>query len=81
MPSLLIVHAIKPEFLDGAVPALFAAEGHFFPALVSLGYLHGTALGIRGGYAVRNYRVKIVEDLEARFSGRAFGVAATSLLD
>jgi hypothetical protein len=75
-----IVHEIKPGFLDGALRPNFGGDGHFYPALVSLGYLHGTAFHIRAGYVTRNYRVKIVENLDIRLSG-SYHAGAASLLD
>lgn len=59
-----IVHEIKPSFLKKAkVPGL-KRGGHFSPALVSVGYLHGTSRSIRNGFTERGFKVNIVPALD-----------------
>lgn len=60
-----IVHELKPEFLKGKRPAGFVAARHFDPALVSLGYLHGTCWNIVKGFAGRGLHIRIVAEFDA----------------
>jgi hypothetical protein len=59
-----IVHEIKPQFLNGMRPRNFVLAGHFDPALVSLGYLHGRVRPIVRGYKPRRFKVKILENAD-----------------
>lgn len=55
-----IVHEIKPNFLKPRPHKRFKRDGHFFPALVTVGYLHGTSAGIRQGFLDRKFKLTIV---------------------
>lgn len=68
-----IVHELKPAFLAGKRPRNFVARGHFDPALVSLGYLHGTCRNIVGGLEARRCRVGVVAQFDAAISNLARG--------
>lgn len=59
-----IVHEIKPDFLGNAPD--FSVEKHFFPALVSIGYLTPTSKSIINGYIPRKFGIRVVPafDLE-----------------
>jgi hypothetical protein len=63
-----IVHEIKPAFLSGRRPPRFAAEGHFDPALVTLGHLARTAGAIRNGFIERRFRIRVITNFDARIS-------------
>ena len=63
-----IVSEITPTFLKGSRPTGFDEAGHFDPALISVGYLHGTAFKIARAYRNRGYFVKIVPNMEAKLS-------------
>jgi len=60
-----IVHELKPRFLEGKRPAGFVAARHFDPALVSLGYLHGTCWNIVKGFGPRGLHIQIVAQFDA----------------
>jgi hypothetical protein len=59
-----IVHELKPDFLRDQRPKGFVEEGHFDPALVSLGYLHGTCWNIVKGFEKRGIRIGIVAQFD-----------------
>jgi len=59
-----IVHELKPEFLKGKRPPGFLAAKHFDPALVSLGYLHGTCKNIVGGFEGRKLYIRVVDEFD-----------------
>jgi hypothetical protein len=63
-----IVHEIKPSFLTGSVSTDFVNCGHFPPALISLGYLHGNCHGIRDGFIRRDFRLTIVPAFDRRIA-------------
>lgn len=68
-----IVHELKPAFLLGRRPRNFVADGHFDPALVSLGYLHGTCGNIVAGLRSRRCRIGVVAQFDAAISNLARG--------
>jgi hypothetical protein len=68
-----IVHEIKPRFLGNA-PKM-ASRGHFYPALVCLGYFTATSGNIVDGFVARKYRLNVVPTFDAYVSRLA--VAAT----
>ncbi len=52
-----IVHEIKPAFVESRT----ATDGdHFYPALVSIGYLTATSVQIRDGYKKRGFRLNVI---------------------
>jgi hypothetical protein len=59
-----IVHELKPGFLLGKRPSGFRAAKHFDPALVSLGYLHGTCWNIVAGFKSRKLYIRIVPEFD-----------------
>jgi len=59
-----IVHELKPGFLLGRRPRGFSAAKHFDPALVSLGYLHGTCWNIVAGFKGRKLYVRVVPEFD-----------------
>jgi hypothetical protein len=63
-----IVHEIKPAFLRGTVSAAFLADGHFAPALVSLGRFSGNSERIVAAYQRRGIIVHIHPDFDERLS-------------
>lgn len=70
-----IVHEIKPCFLGLNLPYDFKQQSHFFPALVSIGYLHGTSANIKTGFETRGFKLNIIPafDIEiAKLRGRRF---------
>lgn len=76
-----IVHEITPTFLKACSPCGFREEEHFYPALISVGYLHGTARKIVDAYPERGYLVKVVPDMEGKLSWLRQDVGlATSVL-
>ena len=52
-----IVHEIKPAFVE--TQAADNAD-HFYPALVSIGYLSATSVQIRDGYKKRGFRLNVI---------------------
>jgi hypothetical protein len=72
-----IVHEIKPTFL-GALPALFRKQGHFKPALVSIGYLKGTSQKILDGFKRRNFRIVVIPGFDAHLGSLRAGEADRS---
>ena len=74
-----IVHELQPRFLSGRRPYGFSARGHFDPALVSLGYLHGTCGKIVSGFRARKCKVKVVPDFDSELSKLAQGLAVSPL--
>ena len=64
-----IVKEIKPMFLSGCRPERFREDGHFDPALIAVGHLHGTARSIVGAYRARGYFIRIVPAMESKLSG------------
>ncbi|MGB6057614.1 MAG: hypothetical protein WBF71_05065 [Microthrixaceae bacterium] len=68
-----IVHELQPRFLSGRRPRHFVARNHFDPALVSLGYLHGTCLNIVKGLGARNCRIGIVAEFDRSIKSLNFG--------
>ena len=76
-----IVTEITPGFLRASRPKDFCKEGHFDPALISVGYLHGRARSIARAYHDRGYYVKIVPNMDNRLSSlRHGGRFVTSVL-
>lgn len=73
-----IVHEIKPIFLGGR-PRNFVVRGHFDPALVSLGHLHGTCLNIVRGFEGRGCRIGIVPEFDRAITRLKFGGVASPL--
>lgn len=68
-----IIHEIKPNFLGVRRPHGFLKQEHFDPALVSIGYLHGTSSNIQKGFEKRGFKITIVPafDIEiAKLRGR-----------
>lgn len=59
-----IVHEIKPNFLGGRRPNGFLRDHHFDPALVSVGYVHGTSASIIDGYDRRGFKINIVPNFD-----------------
>jgi hypothetical protein len=63
-----IVHELRPEFLRDQRPTGFVEAGHFDPALVSLGYLHGTCWNIVKGFEKRGIRIGIVAQFDTKIA-------------
>jgi hypothetical protein len=66
-----IVHEIKPAVMKRK---LAWNDLHFYPALVSVGHLHGISRGIREGFRRRKFRVNVIPafDIEvSRLAGNA----------
>lgn len=63
-----IVHEIKPDFLYRKRPNGFLKNEHFDPALVSIGYLHGTSQKIRSGFEKRGYKLTIVPAFDTKIA-------------
>lgn len=59
-----IVHELTPGFLIGRRPPHFVSRRHFDPALVSLGYLHGTCSNIVRGFEARKCRISVVAEFD-----------------
>jgi hypothetical protein len=74
-----IVHELKPDFLLGNRPTGFGHRRHFDPALVSLGYLHGTCLHIVRGFRGRRCFVRIVPEFDAAIARIHFGGSQSPL--
>jgi hypothetical protein len=70
-----IVLEILPRFLTGPRPKEIEEQGHFFPALVSFGRLHGRAATMIDWHERRDYWITFVPDLDESFT------AALSPLD
>lgn len=68
-----IVHELKPGFLVGKRPKGFLAAKHFDPALVSLGYLHGTCRNIVSGFKARKLHIRIVDEFDRTITRINFG--------
>jgi hypothetical protein len=74
-----IVHELMPEFLDGQRPAGFKAARHFDPALVSLGYLHGTCWNIVKGFPARGLHIRIVAEFDSAIANLRRGSTRSPL--
>jgi hypothetical protein len=72
-----IVHEIKPAFLHDASCGLEEYD-HFYPSLLTLGYLKGTSSMILDGFIRRNYKICVVHNFEAHLSSMRAGIATTS---
>jgi hypothetical protein len=72
-----IVHEIKPKALRRAGLSLDAGS-HFYPALVSVGYLQGTSRKILEGFKKRKYRISVVDSFDFHISSMSKGGASTS---
>lgn len=76
-----IVHEIKPSFIvSGRRPPRFKREGHFYPALLSIGYLHGTAASIERAYKLRRFLLTVVPAFDTEISRLARDEATFSPL-
>jgi len=74
-----IVHELKPDFLAGKRPAGFRRAKHFDPALVSLGYLHGTCEYIVKGFKGRRLYIGIVDEFDRAITRINFGSTESPL--
>jgi hypothetical protein len=63
-----IVHELKPDFLLGQRPRGFKSQDHFDPALVSLGYTHGTCGDIVSGLKRRRCYLRVVEQFDVEIA-------------
>lgn len=63
-----IVHELLPSFLEKEPPEDFTLLDHFYPSLVSLGYLHGTCWNIVKGFPARNIHIGIVAQFDRALS-------------
>jgi hypothetical protein len=63
-----IVHEIKPAFLRQQRAAWFVSEGHFDPALVTIGHLARTSAAIRASYPDRGFCVNVIANFDTRIS-------------
>lgn len=70
-----IVHEIKPKYLGGRAAV---GRAHFYPALVSVGYLRGTSEDIVKGYKRRGYLVNVVPTFDERVVSMAHDPLAPS---
>ncbi|MBS1895671.1 MAG: hypothetical protein JST59_30600 [Actinobacteria bacterium] len=68
-----IVHELKPAFLHERPADDFIEAGHFYPSLVSLGYLHGTCRNIVRGFPARQIHIGIVPEFDEAISRLASG--------
>ena len=68
-----IVHELKPAMLHGEFARGFRRQGHFLPALVSLGYLHGTCGDIVKGFKRRNCLLNIVPNFDREIANLSLG--------
>ncbi len=55
-----IVHELKPQFLRGQRPHKFLQQDHFYPLLISIGHLHGTAERITHALTKRRLLIHIL---------------------
>lgn len=76
-----IVHELKPGFLEGKRPNGFKQAQHFDPALVSLGYLHGTCRHIVGGFKGRRVYIRIVDEFDRAIAQINFGSTKSPLVE
>lgn len=63
-----IVHELLPGFLLDKIPEDFEERRHFDPALVSLGYLHGTCWNIVKGLESRGIHIGIVSQFDKQLA-------------
>jgi hypothetical protein len=63
-----IVHELKPSFLIEPPSDGFTEAKHFFPSLVSLGYLHGTCWNIVRGFSSRQIHIGVVGQFDRALS-------------
>lgn len=63
-----IVHELKPSFLIEPPSEDFTDAKHFFPSLVSLGYLHGTCWNIVRGFPARQIHIGVVGQFDRALS-------------
>jgi hypothetical protein len=70
-----MVHEIKPSFMKRRFEC---AVCHFYPALVSVGYLRGTSANIREGFRKRHFRVNVVPTFDIHVSRLAHDSTAAS---
>lgn len=76
-----IVHEIKPQFLDRRRPQSFLKDGHFDPALISVGYMTAVSNSIRKGFIDRNYKLTILPNFDVEFAMQRSGRNQESLFD
>ena len=74
-----IVHELKPAMLRGECFRGFRHQGHFLPALVSLGYLHGTCGEIVKGFKNRKCLVNIVPNFDLEIAKLSMGGTTSPL--
>ena len=74
-----IVHELKPAFLREAPSDDFIEAGHFYPSLVSLGYLHGTCRNIVDGFPARQIHIGIVAQFDQAISRLGNGQSRSPL--
>lgn len=74
-----IVHELRPAFLNEPPTDEFIESGHFYPSLVSLGYLHGTCRNIVRGFPARQIHIGIVAQFDQAISRLGSGQSGTPL--
>ena len=72
-----IVHEIKPTFLHASSCGL-NPYNHFYPSLVTLGYLKGTSRMILDEFIRRNYKICVIHNFDVHLSSMRAGTATTS---
>jgi hypothetical protein len=75
-----IVHEIKPKLLQGSATG-FKKNGHFYPTLISLGYLKGTSGHILDGFHRRNYKLGVIPNFDYHLSRMRSGSVVESPFD
>lgn len=74
-----IVHELLPSFVHtGKRPYGFAKQRHFLPALMTLGYLHGTCAAVQDGFNARKYLLGVIPSIDLRLTQLADDADAAS---